>query len=331
METWRSLLDPPVLFFVLGLLAVFTKSTLRIPPSISKFLALYLLMAIGFKGGVSLSSSGLTVEVVLAIVGGMALSVLVPFTTYLMLKSRVGIINAAAIGATYGSVSAVTFVAGITWLESRKMIFGGHMIAVLALMEFPAIITGVYLAKRFGSAQKSSASSSSTGGIKVGHLLHEALFNGSIFVLLGSLVVGFLAGAKGAQSLHIFIYDLFKGLLGFFLLDLGLAAGKQIKKLKKAGVSLLAFAVLAPLAHATVALMWAHFTQMQVGDGFLFLILAASASYIAVPAALKMTLPEAEPGLFLSLALGITFPFNIIVGLPLYWQLVNSVLSGTGS
>ena len=312
----QILRDPPILFFILGLLSVFLKTGLKIPAVLTKFFALYLLMAIGFKGGLSLSRSGLSSEFFLSLAGGILLSLLVPVLLFFLLRRRLPVFDAAAIGATYGSVSAVTFVAATGWLENRGLEFAGYMIAILAIMEAPAIVVSLFLNSRNGGGQSKSS---------VLQLVHEALLNGSVFLLLGSLAVGFVSGPFGRESVGIFVLDLFKGFLGFFLLDLGIKSGTTIVKMQMP-MWLIPVGVLTPLCSAALALLWGVIFSIGETEVFLLMTLAAGASYIAVPAALKHSLPKANPGIYLTLALGVTFPFNILIGLPLYWYVVTAVL-----
>lgn len=307
--------DPPILFFILGLLSVFFKTGLKIPSILSKFFALYLLMAIGFKGGLSLAKTGVTADFWDCLVGGLLLSIGAPIAIFLGLRKRLGYEDAAALGATYGSVSAVTFVAATTWLENRGLEFAGFMIAVLALMEAPAIIVGLILANSNPQAK---------GKIEFSKLLHEALLNGSVFLLLGSVLIGYLSGPYGAQSVGPFVLDLFKGFLGFFLLDLGIRSGTSIAKMK-IPLWLVPVGVIVPLVSAGLALLWSVALSIPQTETFLLMTLGAGASYIAVPAALKDSLPKADAGLYMTMALGISFPFNILIGLPIYWELVKLV------
>lgn len=312
--------DPPILFFILGILSVLVRSGLQIPAGLSKFLSLYLLMAIGFKGGLSLAKTGFTNEFLVCLVGGLLLSLVAPAVLFYSLKQKLGASNAAAIGATYGSVSAVTFVAATTWLENRGFEFSGSMIAILAIMEAPAIIVSLFLAKSHESDKNKTSSFSLSG------LLHEALFNGSVFLLLGSVLIGYLSGPFGKESVGSFVIDLFKGLLGFFLLDLGIRSGKAILKME-IPIWLVVVAILTPLTSASLALMWGYVLSVSPAQTFLLMTLAAGASYIAVPAALKTALPAANPGMYLTMALGMTFPFNILLGLPLYWWAVQTLFN----
>lgn len=314
----QLLKDPPILFFILGLLSVFLNTGLRLPAVITKFFALYLLMAIGFKGGLSLSKSGFSTEFFLCLGGGLLLSFLVPVALFFSLRKRLPSYEAAAIGATYGSVSAVTFVAATSWLENRDIEFSGFMIAILAIMEAPAIIASLFLANRYG--EKESAVKLSPW-----KLTHEAILNGSVFLLLGSLLVGFISGPHGKESVGVFVLDLFKGFLGFFLLDLGIKSGTTLKKMQMP-LWLIPVGLLTPIFSASLALCWGILFQISQAQTFLLMTLAAGASYIAVPAALKHSLPKANPGIYLTMALGVTFPFNILVGLPFYWSMVKKFL-----
>lgn len=313
----EMILDPTILFFCLGVLAVWVKSNIEIPPQITKFLSYYLLMSIGFKGGVELASAHFTSEMFWTIFAGVAAAVLVPIWMFSLLKKRLDVPNAAAVAACYGSVSAVAFLTGISWLENRGYTFSGHMVALMALMESPAIIVGLLLAK-----------SNNKGTVKLSlkETLHEAFFNGSVFILLGSLFIGLVIDKQKAHEYQTFVYDIFKGFLCFFLLDLGMSAAKQVKELKNSVLFLSCVAVLAPLINAVLALGVAHLIGLNVQDGFLFMILVGSSSYIAVPAALKTNLPDANPSIYLSMSLGLTFPISILFGLPLYWWMAEKYL-----
>ncbi len=306
-----NLLNPAILFFFLGMLAVFVQSDLEIPAPIPKLFSLYLLLAIGFKGGVELSKSGLSSEVLLTIVAAISMACIVPVYSFFIL--RWGLKNdydAAAIAATYGSISAVTFITASSFLKELGMSFHGFMVADLALMESPAIIVGLILVNLFAANRDREVSWS--------EVLREAFLNSSVFLLIGSLVIGVLTGEHGAEILSPFTEQLFYGVLTFFLLDMGLVAAKRIKDLQKTGVFLIAFSILMPLFNAAVGIGLARLIGLETGDALLFSVLCASASYIAVPAAMRMTVPEANPSLYVSTALAVTFPFNIIVGIPLY-------------
>lgn len=313
-----NLLSPPILFFLLGFVATLVRSDLEVPAPVAKTLSLFLLAAIGFKGGVSLAESGFTTAVSATLLAAMVAAVLVPLWTFFALRTRLGATNAAAIAATYGSVSAVTFITAAAFLSARDIPFSGHMVAAMALMESPAIIIGVFLARRFGP--------NSAAGINWSHLARDAFLNGSVILLLGSLLIGYICGPVGGASFMPFITILFPGLLAFFLLDMGLIAAKRLGELRHVGLTAAAFALLAPPINATLGLALAALLGLGHGDALLFVILCASASYIAVPAALRLALPEANPGLYVTLSLVVTFPFNIIVGLPLYYWVISQLV-----
>ncbi|BAB72943.1 sodium-dependent bicarbonate transport family permease [Anabaena sp. FACHB-709] len=310
-----NILNPPVLFFFLGMLAVFVKSDLEIPAPIPKALSLYLLFAIGFKGGVELIKSGVTQEVVFTLLAAMLMACFVPIYTFFILKLKLDTYDAAAIAATYGSISAVTFITASTFLSELGIAFDGYMVAALALMESPAIIVGLILVNLFTVDEKREFAWS--------EVLQEAFLNSSVFLLVGSLFIGFLTGEHGWQVLEPFTQGLFYGALTFFLLDMGLVAARRIKDLQKTGFFLILFAILIPILNAGIGLLIAKFIGMPAGDSLLFAVLSASASYIAVPAAMRLTVPEANPSLYVSTALAVTFPFNIIVGIPLYQYGIN--------
>lgn len=312
-----NILNPPVLAFFMGLLAVFLKSDLEIPAPIPKLFSLYLLFAIGFKGGVELSKSGFNQQVALTILAAMLMSALVPVYTFFILRIKLDAYNAAAIAATYGSISAVTFITATALLKQLGIDFDGYMVAALALMESPAIIVGLILVSVFGGGEEGKRD------IVWSEVLQESFLNSSVFLLIGSLIMGILTGEHGWEVLSPFTQDLFYGVLTFFLLDMGLVAASRIKDLQEAGVFLIGFAILIPIVNAGVGLLIAKFIGMPQGDSLLFCVLCASASYIAVPAAMRLTVPEANPSLYISTALAVTFPFNIIVGIPMYLYAIN--------
>jgi hypothetical protein len=309
-----NLLSAPILLFVLGLSATLLRSDLEIPPAAAKTLSLFLLFAIGFKGGVSLAQSGLGGDVASTMLAALAASVLVPLWTFFALRGRFGAADAAALAATYGSVSAVTFITASAFLSQRGVAYSGHMVAAMALMESPAIIAGVVLARRFAAR----APGTPKPVIDWGHLGRDALLNGSVFLLLGSLLIGFVCGPVRAAPLKPFIDTLFPGLLSLFLLDMGIVAARRLGDLRKVGGTALAFAFLAPLLNAALGLGLAALLGLPRGDALLLVVLCASASYIA--------LPEANPGVYVTLSLALTFPFNILVGLPLYDRAVAMML-----
>ena len=310
-----NILNPPVLFFFLGMAAILVKSDLEIPPPIPKLFSLYLLLAIGFKGGVELVKSGITHEVLLTLLAAMLMACVVPLYTYFILKIKLDSYDSAAIAATYGSISAVTFITASAFLTELGMDYDGYMVAALALMESPAIIVGLILVNLFTTDENRDFSWK--------EVLQEAFLNSSVFLLVGSLAIGSLTGEHGWELLSPFTQGMFYGVLTFFLLDMGLVAAKRIKDLKKTGIFLVSFAILIPLVNAAIGLLIAKFIGMPPGNALLFSVLCASASYIAVPAAMRMTVPEANPSLYVSTALAVTFPFNIIVGIPLYLYGIN--------
>jgi len=316
-----NLLTPPVLFFFLGMLATVVKSDLEIPPPLPKLFSLYLLFAIGFKGGVELVKSGVSQAVVLTLLAAIAMACLVPLYTFFILRLKFDIYNAAAIAATYGSISAVTFITASSFLTSLAIDFDGYMVAALALMESPAIIVGLILVNWFAIEDKTDRDFSWS------EVLQEAFLNGSVFLLIGSLVIGVLTGEHGWEVLKPFTQDMFYGVLTFFLLDMGLVAAKRIKDLEKSGIFLIAFAILIPVFNAGVGVIIARLINLPQGDALLFAVLCASASYIAVPAAMRLTVPEANPSLYVASALAVTFPFNISVGIPLYLYVINLLWS----
>ena len=324
----HNLLDPAILFFVFGLFAGLCRSNLEIPAPITRFLSLYLLMALGLKGGFALAESGLSVEVLTSLGCALFLAAAVPAVAYLLLRRWLNGFDAAAVAATYGSVSAVTFITAVQYLDQRGIEFGGHMAAAMALMESPAIIMAVVLANRVRRTSPSSSALAPAGiaAAPLGKILHESLTDGAQMLLLGAMLVGIFTGEAGQASMQPFAVDLFKGMLAFFLLDMGLAAARNVGSLRGKSTGLLAYAVLAPLCHAALALGLAWTFDLSAGDGTLLMVLAASASYIAVPAVVRHAIPEANPSLFIGMSLGLTFPFNILLGIPLYASIASRVL-----
>ncbi|TLP82614.1 sodium-dependent bicarbonate transport family permease [Maribacter sp. ACAM166] len=311
-----NLTNPALLFFFLGIIAVQLKSDLEIPPNSSKFISLYLMFSIGFKGGMELSHSNLDLEILWSLLFGVFLALSVPIYTYFILRRKFSVANSGAIAASYGSVSAVTFVTAVSFLEMEQIEFGGHMVAVMALMEAPSIIIGVLLMSYF---QKNKKNKISLYGV-----VKHSLTNGSVLLIMGSLIIGFLTSDQHASGIEPFTTDIFKGFLAVFLLDMGITSGKKLADFLKKGWFVFLFAIIIPLINGSlVAVISSLFTD-SIGDRFLFAILAASASYIAVPAAMKLAAPKANPSLYLPMALAITFPFNITLGMPLYLYIVNA-------
>lgn len=309
--------NPALLFFILGLIAVQLKSDLEIPPGTSKFISLYLLFSIGFKGGQELAHSHLGLEVLWSVLLGVLAACFIPLYTFFILKRKLSIENAGAIAATYGSVSAVTFVTAVAFLDIHKIAFSGHMVAIMALMEAPAIVVGVLLIRLY------KKDTGTEGSPKLRHTIRHSLTNGSVLLILGSLVIGWVASEQQAQGIKPFTHDIFKGFLAIFLLDMGIVSGSKLQDFFEKGWFTAIFAVLIPLINGSIMAMVSGFVTDDIGNRFLLSILAASASYIAVPAAMKIAVPQANPSLFLPMALAITFPVNITLGMPLYFHLVS--------
>ncbi len=317
----QSFVDPAILFFVFGILAGTLKSNLQIPPQVSRFLSLYLLMALGLKGGFALAHSGLTADVLISLGAALGLAIVVPALGYLVLRRFVNGFDAAAIAATYGSVSAVTFITAVQYLDTHGISFGGHMAAAMALIESPAIVLAVVLANH---ARKNAATAA--GNAPLGRILHEALTDGAQLLLVGAMLIGVLSGESGQAAMKPFSVDLFKGMLAFFLLDMGLLAAQNMGKLRGRSAWLVVYAIAGPLAHASIALALGWALSMSPGNVALLMVLAASASYIAVPAVIRHAIPEANPSLYFGMSLGLTFPFNILIGIPLYVHVAQRFL-----
>ncbi len=318
----QGFLDPAILFFVFGILAGTLKSNLEIPPQISRFLSLYLLMALGLKGGFALAKSGLTPEVMTSLGAALLLAVVVPAAGYLLLRRVVSGFDAAAIAATYGSVSAVTFITAVQYLDTQGVGYGGHMAAAMALMESPAIVMAVVLSNLVRQREARGAGAA----MPLRRVMHEALTDGAQLLLLGAMVVGLLSGPAGQTVMQPFAVDLFKGMLAFFLLDMGLLAARNMGQLRGKSPWLVAYAVGGPLAHAGLALALSWALGLSAGNAALLMVLAASASYIAVPAVIRQAIPEANPSLYFGMSLGLTFPFNILLGIPLYVAVAQACL-----
>lgn len=315
-----GILSPPILFFFLGMIAVWLKSGLRIPEQISKFLSLYLLIAIGMHGGVELSKSGLSVEVAGVMLITVFAAILVPIWCFFILRLKLDTENSAAIAATYGSISAVTFITAVGVLQSLDIPFNGHMIAAMALMESPAIIVGVILARSFRKQDQGTEVSERTPWSEV---VREAFASGPIVLLLGSLLIGLATGSHGWESMEPVFGTPFKAVLVLFLLDMGINAALQLKKFPESSLFLTTFAILAAVCHAGLGIGLGWMMDLGKGDALLLAVLCGSASYIAVPAAAKLAIPQANPGLYVPMSLGITFPFNVLVGIPIYLTAIN--------
>ena len=309
-----NLTNPALLFFLLGIIAVQLKSDLEIPPNSSKFISLYLLFSIGFKGGQELAHSHFNLEIIWSALFGILIAVAIPFYSFFILKRKFSFENAGAIAAAYGSVSAVTFVTAVSFLEIQKYTFSGHMVAIMALMEAPAIIVAVILMRLYNKKETNTTNLSS--------VIKHSLTNGSVLLILGSLLIGFLASDQQAMGIKPFTTDIFKGFLAIFLLDMGVVSGKKLDVFFKSGWFPVLFALIIPLLNGSSVAFLSQLVTADVGNRFMFSILAASASYIAVPAAMKIVAPKANPGLFLPMALAITFPFNITFGMPMYLSII---------
>jgi len=325
-----NLSSPPLLFFFLGVAAVLARSDLEIPAQIAKFLSLYLLFAIGFKGGVALSESTIDSTMLLTLLCAVVLSAVIPVYTFVLLRGSFSLADSAAIAATYGSVSAVTFVTATGYLDMQGIAWSGYLVAAMALMESPAIIVGIVLYKYFGKQQIATAQMFSWK-----ELLRESLFNGSVLLILGSMVIGWVTGTDGMHKLQPLVKDLFLGLLCLFLLDMGIVAARRFRDLQpvRRGQSggkpirlMLAAGLMLPAVNALVGLGIAVFLGLTEGNALLFVVLAASASYIAVPAAMRLALPEANPGSYLTMSLAITFPLNLLIGIPAYHAAIKWLL-----
>lgn len=311
-----NITNPALLFFVLGVLAVYLKSDLEIPSNSSKFISLYLLFAIGFKGGQELSHEAFTMEIGWSMLFGIFISLMIPLYTFFILKRKLNVFDAGAIAAAYGSVSAVTFVTAVSYLESQQLALHGHMVAIMALMESPAIIIGLVLISLFNKDESNKINKSS--------VIKHSFTNGSVLLILGSLIIGYIANAKQAEGIKPFTNDLFKGFLAIFLLDMGITSGKKLKAFFSFGWFPVIFAIIIPLVNGSIIAILSSYVTPDITNRFIFAVLAASASYIAVPAAMKISVPQSNPGLLLPMALAVTFPVNITVGMPIYFLLVQN-------
>lgn len=320
----QNFLSPFTLFFLLGILAGVLKSSLTIPETVSKSIALYLMIAIGYRGGADLSHNGLNGSIVAACLAAVALSAVLPFVAYVLLRwtTHIDSTTAAAVGAHYGSVSAVTFATTIAVLNHQGERFEPYIVTLMAVMEAPAILTGLILARRGKQTIQPSSSADSLAKTVVA----EVLLHGSVFLLLGSFAIGWLTGSGGFEDLNYVFAKPFKGILCIFILELGLLVAQRLSDLKALSLSLVAFSVYMPLIGASAGLGVALILGLSVGGATLLAVLAASASYIVVPAVMRDALPKASPAIYMTLSLGITFPFNLIVGIPLYHSAARTLL-----
>lgn len=314
-----NLSAPMVLFFVLGFGASVLRSDLSLPEPLSKSLSLYLMMAIGFKGGVALADAGLGLETAKALLAGILMSFALPFLAFGMLRAstRLSRVDAAAVAAHYGSISVVTFVAASSFLQLAEIRYSGHLVAVMAAMETPAIITGLWLARRSDGARRSASIDRA--------LIREIFLNGSVVLLLGAFAIGMLSGDRGDEMVAPFLRAPFKGVLCLFLLDMGITAARRIRGSGALSLPVLAFGLYMPVLGGTLGVALGSALGLAVGDVTLLGVLAASASYIAVPAAMRLALPEASPSISLTLSLGVTFPFNLTIGIPALYAMAGSL------
>lgn len=316
----QNLLSPTILFFLLGCFSGFIKSDLVIPDSISRYLSIYLMMAIGFKGGVALTETPeINGQVVSMLFVGLGIGFFQPFVGFALLKitTKLDRTTAAAVSAHYGSISVVTFVTAVSFLQEGHIIYAGYIVAVLALMEAPAILSGLMIANH----------GLSKGLERRNGNMREIFTNGAILLLMGSFLIGILTGKEGLEKMTGFLVDPFQGFLALFLLDMGLLVSRQAHHLKEFSPSLFVFGIYMPLIGGAFGAGLSKVLGLDIGTGTLFMVLCASASYIAVPAAMRTALPNAKAGVYIPLSLGITFPFNILFGIPLYFSIAKFILN----
>lgn len=314
----QNFFDPAILFFVFGVFAGVVKSNLEIPRSIAKFLSLYLLMSLGLKGGFALAKTGLSGDVVASLSIAIAMAFIIPGLGYMLLRRALPKFDAAAVAAAYGSVSAVTFVTANQYLEQSGIGANSYMAIALVIMESPAIIMAVLLANVI--RQRAGTSS---GAPSVKSILHESFTDGAHLLLLGSMAVGYLSGDSGKAMMEPFSGDLFKGMLAFFLMDMGLLVAQNIAAVRSNSAALIGYATLSPFIHAAIALVLCVLIGVPLSDTILLMVLSASASYIVVPAVLRYAIPEANPSIYFGLSIGVTFPINILIGIPLYTSIAQ--------
>ena len=332
MSALSNLLAPAVLFFALGFIARMIRSDLRFPPEMAKALSIYLLVAIGIHGGYELGKADFGIALH-SIIWAVTLGLTLPILGYLILVStkKVDGLNAAAIAAHYGSVSAGTFLTAIAFLQSNNVSYETYPIIMLAIMESPAIVVGLLLAawtrKRMRAASTNNTDDSGSTS-HLGNILSEAFTNGSVVLLIGSMIIGAIATPTSIETIKPFVNDIFMGVLCLFLLEMGLEAARRIEDFRRAGAILLAFGILMPLFSGVIGIFIGHhMLDFGIGGTTLVAVLAASASYIAVPPAMRLAVPEANPSLYLTLSLGVTFPFNIVIGIPLYYRIATEIVA----
>jgi len=319
----QNITSPPILFFILGIIAGFLKSDLDIPEQISRYLSIYLMMAIGFKGGVAIAATPeIDMQIILVILAGIVTGFTQPFIGFILLKltTKLDSPTASAVAAHYGSISMVTFVTAVSFLEINAILYAGYIVAVLALMEAPAILTGLFIAHKTQPKTIESTSKATP------RLAKEIFTNGAILLLTGSFIIGTISGESGMEKMHGFLIEPFQGILAFFLLDMGLLVTRQMHHLKEFNLRLVLFGIYMPLIGFAVGLGLSWIIGLDLGTGFLFTVLIASASYIAVTAAMRLALPDAKAAIYIPISLAITFPFNIAIGIPFYFYIAQKVL-----
>ena len=318
-----NLTSPPLLFFALGLLASSLRSDLEIPEQVAKFLSIYLLFAIGLKGGAALAQNDLEASMFVVLGSAVLLASVIPLVVFFALRRLMSTADAAATAATFGSVSAVTFITATSYLDAEGVSWQGYFVAAMALMESPAIIVGLMLYRMAKGGDENDS-------IYAKDIAREALLNGSVFLILGSLAIGFMASSSGMAQLQPVIGDLFTGVLCLFLLDMGIVAARRLKDIRGGdqlnALHLVGLGLAIPIVNAVVSVGLAMLLGLAEGDALLLVVLAASASYIAVPAAMRLALPEANPSIYLAMSLAITFPFNLLIGIPLYHTVIRALL-----
>lgn len=317
MDILTTLLNPGVLFFILGLIAVLLKSNLSIPEPVVKFVSIYLMLSIGFKGGVSLHGTSILGDGLIIIAIIIAMSAFVPAYSYLLLRKKLGVADAAAIGATYGSNSTLTYITAAGFLASIGVAYDGYMTVALVVMETPAIIISIVIAQ---------LSLKGTGRKSTSQVVREALTDGTLIVLVGSMIIGYILTALGTEKSPLATFiggDMFTGMLVFFLLYMGTLVGKKIREIESFPLILVAFAIIAPIVNGVIAILISIAFNFDHGDALLLTILCSSSSYIVAPAILKDTLPEANPAKYLTMSMGITFPLNIVLGIPIFWWAIE--------
>jgi hypothetical protein len=316
---FENILSPAILFFVLGFIIKAVKSDFDIPKSISRYLSIYLMIAIGFKGGVAINNNGaFHLKMLLSVFAGLTIGFLQPFLAYglLRLRSKLDVQTAAALAAHYGSISIVTFATAASFLKSQNIEYSGYIIAILTLMEAPAIFSGLYLAGRYGTKNQTNTD----------HIKQHIFTNGPILLLLGSFFIGWITGNPGMQKVGGFLDTPFQGILCLFLLDMGLLVAKNLDHFSLFTKDLFFFGIYMPLIGGAIGLLTSYIIGLDIGTGTLFTVLCASASYIAVPAAMRLALPEAKAEIYVPMSLAITFPFNVTIGIPLYFLIAQMIL-----